>query len=224
MYGLDLVTVAGLLVLAGNTVQCGVPQSPRISVTPSTAPIRYEFALSGEELSQFQSGTVNPYAPGTDTATGGLRRDQPKTNVQVKWGSLRYPDRGVVCLWYDAIDITIELSPVIYVANENDSPACRAAIVEHEQKHVAVDRTVTNRYAQAIGDAVKTAVDVAGAMGPFNEAELDVMQERLVKHVHAVVEAQDLVLHQDMARNQAKIDTLEEYERVSKICNEGAKK
>ena len=223
MFGLDLATAAGLLVLAGSTVQCTVPHAPQIVIDPTTAPIEYEFGLTEADLGQFKSNTVNPYAPGTDTATGGLRRDHPSFHTEVKWGTQSYPDRQIACLWYDSIHISITLSPKIYVAKEHSSSACHEAILEHEKKHVAVDRAVINKYAEAIGTAVKQAVDEIGAMGPYNYSELEGVRKQLVSHIYSAVDSQKFLLYQEMAHRQGEVDSLEEYERVSKICHEAEK-
>ncbi|MCB9996591.1 MAG: hypothetical protein H6869_09165 [Rhodospirillales bacterium] len=219
MFGFDAATVAGLLILAGNTMLCSVPAAPAISVVPTTAPVAYEFNLTSEELGRFKSNTVNPYDPGTDTATGGLRHDRPAIKTRVQWGIQQDPARQTACLWYDKIEVTIELSPKIYIASERTKDSvCRDAIIDHELKHVDVDRDVINKYAMDIGLAVKDAVDGAGAMGPYNYHQLDTVKKQLVGHITAAVESKKLLLHQEMARRQAGVDSLEEYERVSKIC------
>ncbi len=220
---LELDTIAtGLLVLAaGGAVQCGVPKAPHISVTPSSAPIQYEFSLSAQELSRFQTGTVSPYAPGADTTTGGLRHDQPAVKTEVRWGLMKYDDRQIACLWYEAINVKIDLSPKIYIAKEHaNSQVCRQAIIAHEIKHVDVDRAVINNYAMSIGTAVKQAVDGIGAMGPYNYHELENVQKELVGHIESAVDSRKFLLVQEMSRRQGQVDTLEEYERVSKMCEE----
>jgi len=220
MFGLDLIAATGLLVLAGNTVQCHIPVVPKITVTPTSAPIQYEYRLSSAQLDQMRSNTVNPYAPGTDTATGGLRHDRPKISTNVSWGTRTYPGRNLVCLWYESVDVSIALQPKIYIAKESQKTrACRDAIKEHELEHVRIDRQVINEYAQGLGQAVKKAVDNAGAMGPYNLHEQKEVQEQLVGHIQAAMDSQKFLLHQEMSRRQAKIDSLEEYEAISVICN-----
>ncbi len=221
--GLDLLTAAGLFILTSESMTCTVPHAPRIMVTPSSAPIQYEFSLSSEELDRFQSNTVNPYAPGTDVTTGGLRHDRPQIKTEVQWGTMHDPLRDTMCFWYQSITVNIDLSPKIYVAKENDNKTCRAAILEHELKHVDVDREVINEYARTIGLAVKQAVDGVGAIGPYNRHEAEGIQKKLVEHIKAAVDSQKFLLYQEMARRQGQVDTLEEYERVNQICREAEK-
>ena len=219
MFGLDLVTAAGLLILAGNTAQCIVPQPPKININPVSAPIAYEFSLSSADLGKMKNDTVNPYAAGVDVTTGGLRHDRPVIRTAVEWGTMISPYRRTGCMWYNAITVTIELNPKIYIAREHEkNKTCRQAILEHEIRHVETDRAVMNQYALAIGTAVKQSVDSVGAMGPYNESELPSVQKRLVAHIQAAVDSQQLLLDQEMQRRQSLVDSLEEYERVSRIC------
>lgn len=223
IWGLDTLGAAGLLIFAGSTIQCTVPQPPKISVNPVSAPIAYEFSLSAEELGRFKVDTVSPYAPGTDLTTGGLRHDRPKIETAVKWGVRSFPGREAACLWYNDITVNINLNPKIYIARDHTSPACRNAILEHEKKHVAVDRQVINRFSRNIGQAIKSAVDQAGAMGPYKLSEVEKAQQRLVKHIEAAIDTQTFLMQEEMRRHQAAVDSLEEYERVGKICDEGEK-
>ena len=224
MFGLDIATVASLLVLANAPVTCNVPKAPQISVDPVSAPIEYELGLTTEQLSAFKSNTVNPYAPNVDTTTGGLRHDRPRITTEVEWGVAQIAQRQIACMWYETITVKIELSPKIYIAKDFGDSRCHSAIMEHEIKHVEVDRAVINRYAYDIGMSVKAAVDEIGAIGPYNFHELEGVREQLVNHIKTAVDSQKFKLHQEMAREQAKIDSLEEYERVNKICEESTKK
>lgn len=220
MFGFDALTAAGWLILA-STMTCTVPKAPEIVINPVSAPIAYEFNLTSAQLDTFKSSTINPYAPGIDTSTGGLRHDRPVVKTEVQWGVQHDQRRTAACLWYEKITVNIELSPKIYIAREErNNKVCREAIKGHELKHVEVDRQVINQYAMDIGRAVKTAVDGAGAMGPYAYNDLAEVQERLVAHVRAAVDSRKLQLYQDMARRQAEVDSLEEYERISKICKE----
>lgn len=224
MPGLDLITGAGILWLAAGSGGCAVPAPPRILIDPVTAPIFYEERLSAEELGRLKGDTANPYAPGTDTSTGGLRHDRPQVRTKVQWSESFFPATQKTCFWYDEITVTIALSPTIYIARERQkAPACREAILEHEMWHVDTDREVINEIAQQIGLAVKRVVDGAGAMGPYDKEEGEKIKKRMIDSVQAAVDSQKPLLEAEMARRQAQVDTLEEYERISRICHDAEK-
>ncbi|HEY8191190.1 MAG TPA: hypothetical protein VIG74_02105, partial [Alphaproteobacteria bacterium] len=166
--GLDIIATAGLLTLAaaGGMPACTVPKAPTISINAISQPIRYDYSKSEAQLSAMKNDTINPYAPGTDTATGGLRQDKPELSMNVRVGYRGVPG-GPTCFWYDTVTVEIKLKPVIYIARENQSGACGAAILEHEKKHVAVDHRVTNSFVAAVGEVVRKAVNEAGGLGPY---------------------------------------------------------
>lgn len=205
-------------------VKCHVPKAPVIQVLPQTANIRYDFNQTTKELTAQGSNTVNPYGGNVDTTTGGLRADAVKMKSNVKMGTLTYPSLGVGCVWYDSVTVNINLNPVIFVAKEYQQEPCRSAILEHETKHVTVDRIVMNKYAAEVGIAVQKAVNDAGAMGPFNVNEMPGHQERLIEHIQSAIKSKELSLEKEMRRQQAGVDTLDEYGRVSKICKDVIKR
>lgn len=242
-------TVAGLVILAGAgpvaaethaervarkelaqgvrsaaDVRCTVPKAPTVQVLPQTADIRYDYTQTVAQLTSRGSNTVNPYAANLDTSTGGMRVDNAKISSSIKMGTQTYPSLNVGCIWYDSVVVNIALAPVIYIAKEYLQEPCKSAITEHELKHVRVDREVINKFARQIGMSVQAAVNQAGAFGPFNTQEMATHQDRLIRHIQSATESQQLMLEKEMRARQAQVDSLEEYKRVSKICENVMKK
>lgn len=205
-------------------VRCAVPKAPVIQVLPKTADIRYDYSRTTEQLTSMGSNTVNPYAANLDTTTGGLRADAAKIASNIKMGTQTYPALNVGCIWYDSIIVNISLSPVIYIAREYQQEPCKSAIIEHEIRHVSVDRDVMNKYALEIGRAIQSSVNQAGALGPFNAQEMPRHQDRLIKHIQSAIDSQQLMLEKEMRTRQGQIDSIEEYQRVSNICKDVLRK
>ena len=216
--GLDIMAFSGWLLLASNQQVCSMTKAPSVVVNPITAPIQYEFNLGSEELDKIKSNTVSPYAPGTDTTTKGLRHDKPEFQYSVSIYRAEDHQRQTACFWYDKVEVTIKLSPKIYVAKEQSDKRCRDEILKHELKHVEVDRRVINNYARNIGIAIQNSVNEIGVIGPYNLHEKDKVNESLKAHIKSAIESQELLLYRDMRNEQSQVDSLEEYERVSAIC------
>lgn len=216
--GLDILAVSGWLLLASGKPSCVMQQAPHIVINPVTDPVRYEFNLTAEELGRMQSNTINPYAPDTDSTTGGLRHDQPKMEYSVSWAKVINPDKGTVCLGYQKVRVDIRLSPKIYIAKDKDFKDCRDIIIEHELKHVQVDRKIMNDFSSRLGAAIQAAVNEAGALGPYNTHQTEEIEQQMQNHIKSVISAQELWLKKQMAQQQSNVDSLEEYERISKIC------
>lgn len=207
---------------AQAAVTCRVPAAPVITVTPRTAEIQYDTSMTSEQLGKKKSDTASPYAPGTDTATGGLREDRPQVRLQVSWGIERHggQEEGLTCLWYRSVSVSVDLNPKIYIAKDRKfgGKTCREAIVGHEMKHVAADRKVMNAFARRLGKALEKAVNEAGPMGPYPPGQVEAAQKALQERMSAILDAQQTVMHADMARVQGGIDSLEEYRRVDALC------
>lgn len=219
--------VRGVQVLAGLPagVACSVPKAPEIRVNLTTDPVDYDFNRDKVELTAMKGNNgANPYAPGTDTATGGLRSDRPETGVGIRWGYEEYPTLGALCFWYDSVDINVALHPKIYVAKDFNTNTCRQAILEHEMKHIAVDREIINDYGKTMGEAVRRAVGNAGALGPYSVQDQKKIEEQLTAYIDNIVKEQNELMHGKMKARQAEVDTLGEYERVSKICDDAEKR
>lgn len=209
---------------SASDVTCTVPKAPTIKVTPQTAEIKYDYSKTSKQLTEQGSNTVNPYAANIDTTTGGLRADTPKIRSNVKVGTLTYPSLKVGCIWYDEIEVGIDLSPVIFIAKEFQKEPCKSAIVKHELKHVTVDREVMNKFAMEIGKAVQASVNQAGALGPFNLSEMNAQQDRLMAHIQSAISSQQLLLDKEMRQKQAEVDSLEEYQQTGKVCKDIVRK
>ena len=216
--GLDIMALSGWLLLASNQQVCSMTKAPNIVVTPSTAPIQYEFNLTSDQLTAIKSNTVSPYAPGTDTTTQGLRHDKPQFEYYVSVYRAEDTQRQTACFWYDKVEVKIKLAPKIYVAKEQSGKRCRDEIVKHELKHVDTDRRVINNHARNVGIAIQNAVNEIGVIGPYNVHEKDRVNKQLQEHIKSAIQSQESLLYRDMRNEQSKIDSLEEYERVNAIC------
>ena len=218
MMGLGIAAASGLLMLAGGPMKCAVNTAPVISVKPESAAVRYDFSKTAAELTAMKSNTVSPYAPGTETITQGLRADRPVIQASVGAKALISQDRGIFCMTYGQIDISIKLAPVIYVAKERPSGGCRNAILDHEKKHVRVDREMMNKYARRIGEAVQKAVNEVGVVGPMNLDKQQEARDFMTRHIESAIQSMELPLYNEMRARQGEIDSLEEYQRVNWFC------
>ena len=221
IFGPEILAANMILTLAsakGGAQGCVMKEAPAIRVDLKTDNIVYNYSRSAAELSREQINTVSPYAPGTDSISGGLRIDKPEMKSEITW-NISYNQRSQVgCMWYDDITISLHLRPHIYVAREFNKAGCREAILEHERKHVEIDRRVMNKYAASVGRAVQAAVDQAGILGPFNMRELEKMKAISSKHIESAIASQSLLMDKEMAELQGQVDSLEEYQRVSSYC------
>jgi hypothetical protein len=218
MIGIETIAMTGLLTLASAgaaQIECHVPQAPQIDVVPKTAPTAYDYSKTTAELTEIKTSTVSPYGGHSEQLTFGLHEGHMKLSYQAGIGGMTYPDLDLACLHYSNVKITLELNPVIYVVREMRPGTCaHKAVLEHEKKHVRVDRDIANKYAREIGLAVQKAVNDIGAVGPFNIHEMENRQKMMQDHISSTISALQLKLFLEQSRRQQDVDSLEEYERV----------
>ena len=121
-------------------------------------------------------------------------------------------------MWYTEVDVEIALAPKIYLAQELNYSPCREAVINHEHKHVNVDRMMMNKYAHQLGEAVKEAVTEIGTFGPFDSADTGEYEQKFFKHVEAYIAPVIQELNLELRARQQHVDSLEEYEYVSQFC------
>ena len=209
-----------LCITIHSALACTQPTQPIINVVPQTHPILYDFETSFITLGQLQRDKTSPYGIGADTATGGLRHDQPQYKLVVFVESDFDPNSGLYCLWYRKIDLEITLQPKIFVAKEFNQGNCRTAIIEHEQKHVVVDRLLINKYAKKVGAELSSIISNIGAEGPFPLRDALTTRRKMIAAVRKIIEEEQRAHIRELNTLQNQIDSLEEYQAVSAHCQD----
>lgn len=219
MIGLELM-MGGLLHLAAAGVSCQPHPIPQVVVSPSRSAVQYDNTKSKKELETFQIDTVNPYDRHQETHVGGLMSGEIKVEHAVGFVQEKYESVQQGCLHYDSITVKITINPTIYIASENRPGSCRyASILEHEKKHVEVDRLVVNKYAKRINKALSYALNKYGAtFGPMKMSAMTGTQTRLQNYIDGIVRKEVDAMNAERKKLQQAVDTLEEYERVRKQC------
>lgn len=203
-----------LMPVSALAAVCKIDQTPVVDIELKSEEILYDFDRSAAELNAMRG-------VGVDATTGGLRKDNQSVALShLSWMFQEHQRAKTGCLAFDRIVVTIQLRPEIYIAREYTTGQCRDEILRHEQRHVEVDRIVVNKYARLIGEAVQGAVDRTGVLGPFPIQNLQAEKDRTSHLIQETIRQQTQAMQREMRVRQAEVDTLEEYERVSRICGE----
>ena len=127
---------------------------------------------------------------------------------------------GYACIWYDSIDVELNIDPEIVIAKELYYDSCmRKSIIEHELKHVRVDREVVNKYAQTIGKRLFEALKARGfSVGPIKEERLLEVRSKMQRVVNQILELEYKKMNIERRERQLEVDSLEEYDSVDDKC------
>lgn len=214
-------TILGLIPQADAETWCEAKNPPSIEIHTSTDDISYNFTLSKKDLDHFETSTINPYASNIITDVGGLMKGGIETKQNISFGTMTNHSTQQICFWHDKMEIYIHIKPTIYIANNFPRGSCMFnAIMEHEQKHVLVDREIVNKYATLIGNAVRSDIAQSRLFGPAPLSQKDDIQAAIGKRMQSLLDQFTAQMSDERRKRQQKIDSLEEYERINHLCPE----
>lgn len=221
MIGLDYL-VAGYFHLASD-VQCKTRKPPQITVSASDASIHYDHSKTQNELSTFDNDTISPYPAGSNTHIEGLMNGEIGTSYTMKFYQVHYPTLNAGCTYLDSVNVNIKVKPTIYIASDYREGSCMyRAIMEHEKKHIAVDRLIITKFDQMVTRALND--DLAGADASsklYNLRDLPASQKIIEDHVGGLISSLSAKMTQERREKQQQVDTLQEYRRVQRQCEGG---
>lgn len=220
LFGLEILA-AGMLWTQASAPQlrCSRQPPPPVRVIPSLGQTRHDNSLSQRDLNKMDIDTVNPYG-NRETHVGGLMSGEIRVEHKVGFVQEVYQQFNQICVHYDTVTVNMVINPTIYIASEHKPGSCRyRAIFGHEEKHVEADRVVVNKYARRIGEALSFALNKYGATyGPFPASQIGEAQRRLQAYIDGIVKTEVDAMNVERLSVQQAIDSLEEYERVRRLC------
>ena len=221
MFSFDPLTTGTLLALAAASPQiCQMPKTAEISVVPKTAEVRIDTSRSLADLQSQSIDTINPYGYNHVTHTNGFMEGRIALTSDVKLDYKQAPQMMAFCIWYDKVTIEFNISPTIVIAKEVAEDRCMYnAVLEHEMKHVNVDRKIVNKYSKTIGqkvfDGLKQRGFIAGPIAPEDTRQIS---DRMRRTVAQLIEFEHKKMEIERAEKQQAVDNLEEYKSVQAKC------
>ena len=225
MFGFDPLTAASLLILAGATPQnaaslCSPSPPAKINIIPKTLDLKYDYSRTLAQIQGQETDTIDPYGFHGMSMTQGFMQGQIKMVPRVKLGQEYLGKYQAICLWYDTVDIVLEIDPMIVIGKEVYADRCmRQAVLDHEMKHVKVDRQIVNKYAKIMGQKVFDGLKERGfKVGPVKAESAQQIATRMQKTVFQIVDHEYQKMALERTDAQRAVDNLQEYERVDALC------
>lgn len=229
MTGLELAFATMLGLSAANPavtpvvdMSCGPQAMTEIDVIWSSDTITYDNSKSQNQLSNMPIDTKSPYSSHVATKVGGLMQGGLEVTTNMNISKISNPILKQSCLWLKNISIEIHINPTIFVASEYPKDSCMYnAVLEHEMKHIKVDREVATAYQEQLRSMASAIAQQIGVVGPKREIEVEITHKKIIKYVEGNMTKVTDKMYEQRRRLQQKVDTLEEYERVQKKCGRG---
>ena len=216
------IIIVSLMLLPSQVLarECAMKQPTQINVQPIAKEVQFDTSQTLSQIQGQSSSLNNPYGFHRSTITQGFMKGVIKVVPSVKLGGFSIPSQNKVCLWYDEINITIEVDPKIILAKEVYQNLCtRRSVTKHEMKHVEADRRAVNKFSRRVGQRVHQDLERRGfKVGYIPISQKEQAIKRMQRVVFDIVQDEYKRLETDRAKEQKAIDTLEEYERVSAEC------
>ena len=206
--------------LASGTIECHLKKSPQIHVAASDTNIRYDHTKTQKQLDKMGTDTVSPYGANVQTHVGGLMAGEVSISQNIRIMQESWPHLNAGCLYVDSLKVDIHIKPVIYIARDYPKSGCMyKAIMEHEKKHIQVDRMIVNKYTKIIINGLDKALKKLGyAQGPFRKVELAQKQEMMQQYTQDIVRGYSEQMSEERKKLQQDVDSLAEYQRVQAQC------
>lgn len=198
---------------------CPNKEAPAINIKLTSNQIKYNFDQSKNSLKSHDIDTISPYDQSAHTEIGGLMSGEisVKTNVGFGWTSSRRT--GETCFWYDDIDVSMHIDPTILVASEHPEGTCmHNSILEHEMKHIKVDRKVLKKYQGLLKSDIQRVVRKVDVVGPVSERSKEKARQKMMRIIEKTVSNRTERMYEERRRLQQAVDSLKEYERVAARC------
>ncbi len=219
MIGIDPLTISSLLILAGAST-CPKQEATKINIIPYTAKVKYDYHQSLKRIQRYSTDTVDPYGFHGQTITQGFMKGQIELRQRIKFGQIKNKRSGIGCVWYNEITVNINIDPTIVIAKELYRDKCmRKAILDHELKHVRVDREIVNKYAKIMGEKLMVALKSRGfSAGPFELRRMKEVTSKMQRVVQQILELEYKKLGIEREERQREVDSLNEYNEVDSKC------
>ncbi|MBU0800974.1 MAG: hypothetical protein KKA05_08200, partial [Alphaproteobacteria bacterium] len=127
--------------------------------------------------------------------------------------------RGFICLWYSEVGLDLKLSYTTYVARAGWSPACRAAIKAHEERHATVNREFAEQLGRELTASLNYAVKRRSMFGPYYPTQEKDISERMNSYIHGIIASHLALMQTQMDDKHREVDNLVDAIRTSRICS-----
>lgn len=205
--------------MAQTRAACPDKGYPSIAIALSSDPIQYDFTKNKAQLRSFKIDTKSPYDQHAHTEVGGLMNGEISVNTNVTFGWSTQGRNQETCYWYDQIQVRMHIDPTILVASDHPQGTCmHSSILEHEMKHIKVDRKVLQKYKDLIESDLNRVVAKVGTIGPVSKGSSDKIRERMMAVVEKTVATRTQAMYAERRTLQQAVDSLDEYERVASRC------
>ncbi|MBP2297998.1 hypothetical protein [Azospirillum picis] len=195
---------------------CGQFPAPQLTIDSTLAPVQRDDGLTIAQLTRLPGRGPGPVGTSTGHVLGlTLARYGEQSQVSALFKAL---GDGTYCAAPSAVAVTFGFQQrIVHVAREIPGASClHGEVLAHEMRHVAVDETLLRDMLPQIRSRL---TDVVGRMQPVRSRSQNQAMAAIRRPLETEMRRIMRDFGQERDRRQAQVDSVEEYERVSRVCN-----
>ncbi len=208
-----------------SAYDCPPYAEPRIIITPYFNGPAFDNSLSMRELklSAMNDGIMTEEQAALRTKeharVGGLTVQKPTVSNVAKIKTRRLPDNSI-CAQVAELRLSLKVRhPIVYIAREFPVNSCSYnAVLQHEMKHVAAARSFLNAFPsiaeQHLGEFLRR-LSVIHAGKSLTDGNV---QQAIEQKLKIYLSSFETELLGALSLMESRIDSPEEYERISTSC------
>ncbi|MBY6261490.1 hypothetical protein EI613_06040 [Azospirillum sp. 412522] len=201
---------------AAQSNGCGGFPPPKLALDTVLAPIQRDDGLTVAQLTRLPGRTPGPASTG-DSHVLGLTQARYGEQSQVS-ALFKTMGDGTYCASASALTISFGFQQrIVHVAREIPADSCLyGEVLAHEMRHVAVDEALLNEMMPQIRSRLD---QVIGELAPVRSRSQSQAMAAIRRPLESAMRRIMQEFGRERDRRQAQVDTVEEYERVSRVCN-----
>lgn len=200
---------------AAQTHDCPAFDAANVTVSFRNAPLRRAFDRSIQQLARMPGRAPGPAGAGNGHILGLAHAVfEQSYDIGVSYGPV---GGGAFCGALTSLDVTFGTRErAVYVAKELPRNTCiHREVLDHEMHHVQVDEALMKEFLPTVKRRLAT---LAGRMGTVRARSQQQVMASLRKPIDAELKKILNDFTREREKRQARIDTLDEYDRVSRSC------
>ena len=201
---------------AAQSNGCDGFPTPTLSVESVLAPIQRDDALTVAQLTRLPGRSPGPVGT-TSGHVLGLTQARYGEQSQVS-ALFKAMGDGTYCSAPRAVTVTFGFQKrTVHVAREIPAESClHGEVLAHEMRHVAVDEELLREFMPQIRSRLE---EVVARLEPVRSRSQAQAMAAIRRPLESAMRGIMRDFGRERDRRQARIDTVEEYERVSRVCN-----
>lgn len=193
---------------------CTPAMPPKIDFMLSVDKPKWSYRKTSAEMKR-ELPPMSKQFPVVGGYTHSVTRDKYNINFLHKKDKLA----GLQCVWPDTVTVRVSYTADIYIARNYPRGGCRDIETRaHELRHVAADVELLEAGVPGLRARIEKVLKEPRKAGPVDEKGAAAIRAKLLSRIKNAVGAELKKIENLRKKRHAKIDSVAEYTRMTKVC------